>query len=200
MHINDSQASAPTSTAGKQPVPDERPAEGRSRSGPRFRRALERRPTDASVDGSNDGASAAAMAGWFRGESASPPAPATLKTTGVAGIAAARPADRVLIGAGPDGAQARIRIGAGVLAGTEIQVSSLSGRTVEAQLLTHAASSRQTLSVVMDEIRSRLQDKGIALTTRAAAARSPAPPAEAERIGGGAAYPRHARGAARSGG
>ena len=41
-------------------------------------------------------------------------------------------------------------------------------RTVEAQLLTHAASSRQTLSVVMDEIRSRLRDRGIVLSASAA--------------------------------
>ena len=72
------------------------------------------------------------------------------------------------VGSGPDGAQARIRIGAGALAGTEIQLSSgAGGHVVEARLLTHAASSRQTLSVVMDEIRLRLRDRGIVLSTTA---------------------------------
>ena len=76
--------------------------------------------------------------------------------------------DRILVGSGPDGAQARIRIGAGALAGTEIQLSSgAAGHVVEARLLTHAASSRQTLSVVMDEIRLRLRDRGIVLSTTA---------------------------------
>ena len=122
----------------------------------------------------SDGASAAAMAGWFRAEpmAATRGASAPART---AAVAAARAVDRVLIGAGPDGAQARIRIGTGALGGTEIQLSSTaSGHTVEARLLTHAASSRQTLSVVMDEIRSRLRDKGIVLSTAAPAARPPA--------------------------
>ena len=87
------------------------------------------------------------------------------------------------IGSGPDGAQARIRIGAGALAGTEIHLSSASGQTVEARLLTHAASSRQTLSVVMDEIRSRLRDRGIVLATRRCGRASP--PAQASEVGVG---------------
>ena len=92
--------------------------------------------------------------------------------------------DRVLVGSGPDGAEARIRIGAGALAGTEIQLSSGgAGHIVEARLLTHAASSRQTLSLVMDEIRSRLRDRGIVLSTKAAGARSVAPPGDDDRIG-----------------
>jgi hypothetical protein len=71
----------------------------------------------------------------------------------------------VLIGAGADGAEARIRIGAGALAGTEIHLSSTAaGHAVEARLLTHTASSRQTLSVVMDEIRVRLRTRGIAFS------------------------------------
>jgi hypothetical protein len=89
------------------------------------------------------------MAGWFRPESA---AASTGKPAAVAGASAARPVDRVLVGSGPDGAEARIRIGAGALAGTEIQLSSGgAGHVVEARLLTHAATSRQTLSLVMDE-------------------------------------------------
>src|SRR6185436_20464025 len=83
-----------------------------------------------------------------------------------------RPVDRILVGAGPDGAQARIRIGAGALAVTEIQLSTgPAGHAVEAQLLTHAASSRQTLSLVMDEIRLRLRDRGIVLSTKVPAGR-----------------------------
>ena len=166
--------SAPSLTTGRAPRGRE-PGQG-------FRGALERRrgarpPAAMGMTG----ASAAAMAGWFRPESAA--APAAAKAAGVAGVAAPRAVDRVLIGSGPDGAQARIRIGAGALAGTEIQLSSgASGQTVEARLLTHAASSRQTLSVVMDEIRSRLRDKGIVLSTRAAGAR---PPAGARDVGGG---------------
>jgi hypothetical protein len=129
------------------------------------------------------------MAGWFRAESALPPAAA--KAAGEAAVAAARPVDRVLIGSGPDGAQARIRIGAGVLAGTEIQLSSTSGRAVEAQLLTHVASSRQTLSVVLDEIKLRLRDRGIALSTGAVSGRALV---EADDAGGGdgAASPQRA--------
>ncbi len=97
-------------------------------------------------------------------------------------VAAARAVDRILIGAGPDGAQARIRIGSGALGGTELQLSSAaSGHTVEARLLTHAASSRQTLSVVLDEIRSRLREKGIILSTGGPAAR---PPAQGHETGG----------------
>ena len=82
----------------------------------------------------------------------------------------------MLIGAGPEGVQARIRISAGALAGTEIQLSGgVAGHPVEARLLTQAASSRQTLSVVMDEIRSRLRDRGIILSLRATPARPSAP-------------------------
>jgi len=90
---------------------------------------------------------------------------------GVAAASAPRPVDRILVGVGPDGAQARIRIGAGALAGTEIQLSTGPGHAVEAQLLTHAASSRQTLSLVMDEIRLRLRDRGIVLSTKVPAGR-----------------------------
>ena len=62
--------------------------------------------------------------------------------------------------------------GAGALAGTELQLSTgAAAHTVEARLLTHAASSRQTLSVVLDEIRSRLRERGIVLSTAAPAAR-----------------------------
>jgi hypothetical protein len=139
-----------------------------TRTGRKFRNALERKRHDPGAV-PHDGASAAAMAGWFRSESG-PASP-----TGAARVSAAsapRPIDRVLIGSGPDGAEARIRIGAGALAGSEIQLSSrAAGNAVEARLLTHAASSRQTLSLVMDEIRLRLRDRGIVLSTKVPAGR-----------------------------
>jgi hypothetical protein len=168
MHVNDSPV-PPPGTAGNQETSSgarEGPPGAHARTGQGFRKTLERRrPIPGADTVGNDSASAAAMAGWFRAEAVL--APTAVKAAGVAGVAAARPVDRVLIGSGPDGAQARIRIGAGALAGTEIQLSSSSGRAVEAQLLTHGASSRQTLSMAMDEIRLRLRDRGIALSTRA---------------------------------
>jgi hypothetical protein len=52
----------------------------------------------------------------------------------------------------------------GPLAGSEIRLLAVAGRgAIEAQLLTSAASSRQTLDAVMDEIRRRLRGKGVAL-------------------------------------
>jgi hypothetical protein len=130
------------------------------------------------------------MAGWFRPE----PMPGGTPTAApgrAAGVGAASAVDRILMGSGPDGAQARIRIGAGALAGTEIQLSSAaSGRTVEAQLLTHAASSRQTLSVVLDEIRSRLRDRGIVLSAKAPPGRSTARTSAPAGLDDGEARPR----------
>jgi hypothetical protein len=96
---------------------------------------------------------------------------------------AAGAVDRILIGAGPAGAEARIRIGAGALAGAEIQLCSIAaGRIVEAQLLTHAASSRQTLAVVLDEIRSRLRERGIVLSAKAPPSRSTERTPDRERV------------------
>lgn len=187
MQVSDSPQTAALATAGKdevRSVGDAVEAGPRSRSGRRFRNALERvaKGTGAGVD---DAASAAAMAGWFRPESAA--AVPVGKSTAVTGPSAPRAVDRVLIGSGPDGAQARIRIGAGALAGTEIQLSSgVGGHVVEARLLTHAATSRQTLSLVMDEIRSRLRDRGIVLSTAVRGARSVAPTGDGERSGEGA--------------
>ena len=181
MQVNDCPPAPATGTAGKEEVrsvADQAMANARPPAGRGFRKALERGRRDPATGGTNDEASAAALAGWFRSESAARPAVA--KAAGAAGVTASRAVNRVLIGSGPDGAQARIRIGAGALAGTEIHLSTASGQAVEARLLTHAASSRQTLSVVMDEIRSRLRDRGIVLTTRAVGAR---PPAQASEVG-----------------
>ena len=187
MQVSDFPPAPATGTVGKEEVrsvADEGASAARPRAGRGFRNALEPRRRDPAAGDTDDGASAAAMAGWFRSESAAVPAAA--KAVGLAGVAAPRAADRVLIGSGPDGAQARIRIGAGALAGTEIHLFSASGQTVEARLLTHAASSRQTLSVVMDEIRSRLRDRGIVLATRAVGAR---PPAQASEVGAAVGAP-----------
>jgi hypothetical protein len=71
--------------------------------------------------------------------------------------------DRLLVG-GADGAEeARIRIAAGALAGAEIRLTAAGAHAVTAQLLTPGAGSRETLSMVMEEIRRRLRDKGIAV-------------------------------------
>jgi hypothetical protein len=181
MQVNSEGAAAPANAGSKDEIrdggADDAGAGTPARTGRKFRSALERRRPDAGTV-AHDGASAAAMAGWFRPESggAAPP-----RATGVAAASAPRPVDRILVGAGPDGAQARIRIGAGALAGTEIQLSTgAAGHAVEAQLLTHAASSRQTLSLVMDEIRLRLRDRGIVLATKGPAGRAaPAPHGDA---------------------
>jgi len=180
MRVDDCEAAPPgRATAKDQVLPSgdggDRARGGGGRSGRRFRDALERRPRAAvAPEGAGETASAAALAGWFRAESASR-APPTASAGRASGVAGPRSGDRVLIGSGPDGAQARIRIGAGALAGTEIQLTGAAGgRAVEARLLTHAACSRQTLSVVMDEIRARLRDRGIALSVRGPAARATA--------------------------
>jgi len=182
MQINDAAPAQPAPPVAKDEARgggDEPAQRDRSRAGRRFRDALDRgRRGSTDGDGASDGAAcAAAMAGWFRSEALHAAAiPAAGKTaTGAAAVTGARPVDRVLIGSGPDGAQARIRIGAGALAGTEIQLSAgAAGHAVEARLLTQAAGSRQTLSVVMDEIRSRLRDRGIVLAMQGPPARGPA--------------------------
>jgi hypothetical protein len=174
MQVTDSQASIAAGSAGTGEVGsagDEPGHSDRARPGKGFRDTLERRRrTPTGGDGAPQGTSAAAMTGWFRAE------PGPMSTKAVAANTTMRPepvaggaaVDRVLIGSGPDGAQARIRIGAGALAGTEIHLSGgAGGRAVEARLLTHEAASRQTLSVVMDEIRSRLRGRGIALSIKA---------------------------------
>jgi hypothetical protein len=181
MQVDDS----PTAARAGLGIKDELRAGGeevvdraRPRSGGGFRGALERRLRDAR--GSHDLASAAALAGWFRSEVVAKAGPA-VPPTRLSGVSAAGTVDRILLGSGPDGAQARIRIGGGALAGTEIRLCSL-GRLVEAQLLTHAATSRQTLSVVLDEIRGRLRDRGIVLSARTHL-RSTAPVREREIAG-----------------
>ena len=122
------------------------------------------RDTFKHAGGSDSAAEAAALAGgpgWFKpepirvGPPAARPAP----------VAAAK-VDRVLIGSAGGEAEARIRIGAGALAGAEIRLTTTAGsQAVTAQLLTPTAGSRQTLFLAMEEIRLRLRDKGIALAS-----------------------------------
>ena len=197
MQVGDSPSGLPPAAARKdevRPGGDTAPHAARSRSGQKFRDALERRQRGSAggAGAQEAAASAAAMAGWFRSEAAGPTGKAspTTRTEAVASMAGARGVDRVLIGSGPEGAQARVRIGAGALAGTEIQLSSVSGgQAVEARLLTHAAGSRQTLSMVMDEIRSRLRDRGIVLSVRPSGTRAAAAASEAGAVGGERATP-----------
>ena len=184
MHVNDSPPPAGGAAAKDEArLAGEPPAE-RPPAGVGFRRALERKGRRPSGhDGQDAAGAAAAMAGWFRSEP-----PVAGRPAAVTAVAPPRAVERVLVGAGPEGAQARIRIGAGALAGTEIQLSSVaSGRAVEARLLTHTASSRQTLSVVMDEIRSRLRDRGIVLSTTGAGARRSARAADVDATADGLA-------------
>ena len=99
--------------------------------------------------------------GWFKPEPIRVGPPAVKLAP-----AAAAKVDRVLIGSTGGEAEARIRIGAGALAGAEIRLTTTAGsQAVTAQLLTPTAGSRQTLFVAMEEIRLRLRDKGIALAS-----------------------------------
>ncbi len=114
--------------------------------------------------------SAATMAAWFRHEPPRTP-PAVPPATAPRGPAV----ERVLIGQAAGVAEARIRIGAGVLAGAEIRLTTAAGsRAVEAQLLTRSAGSRQTLAVAMDELRLRLRGRGISLVRASARPGDPA--------------------------
>ncbi len=76
---------------------------------------------------------------------------------GFPGVAA-----RVLVGHGTLGAEARVRIGEGQLAGAEVRLLHGAGG-IEASLLTRTESSRQTLVVAMDEVARRLQSRGVML-------------------------------------
>src|SRR5262245_3925741 len=134
MQVSDAPPPAPASPAGRDltgGVADDRASDGRPRPGQRLRSALEGKRRHAPGGGAQGAASAAGRAVWFRAETGAP----SSESIGVAGPSAARAVDRVLIGSGPEGAQARIRIGAGALAGTEIQLTGgAAGQAVEARL------------------------------------------------------------------
>ncbi len=118
--------------------------------------------------GSESASEAAALVaagpGWFKPE----PLRLAPPVSKIAPPAAAK-IDRLLLGSAGGEAEARIRIGAGALAGAEIRLTATPGsQAVTAQLLTPTAGSRQTLFVAMEEIRLRLRDKGIALASSVA--------------------------------
>ena len=66
---------------------------------------------------------------------------------------------RLLMGQGPLGAEARLAITQGPLAGLQIHLSQ-GPQGLKAAVLTQGASSRQTLTSAMDEVARRLRDKG----------------------------------------
>jgi hypothetical protein len=165
-----------------------------AQAGGRFRDTLRRGgQAEPSVAGSENNAAAAALAGWLRPEPgprpSAPPPP-------IAPTAPAAPPpgiDRILIGEMGGDVEARIRIGAGVLAGAEIRLSSAPGsRAVAAELLTQTDGSRQTLAVAMDELRLRLRRRGIVLAARPRGAdgRNPskADGGDRSKSGGGSAW------------
>ena len=145
---------------------DESGGSGRDSAPRRARPSKPFRDTFKNAAGSESASEAAALAGgagWFKPEPirVGPPAAKFAPAP-----AAAAKVDRVLIGNAGGEAEARIRIGAGALAGAEIRLTTTAGsQAVTAQLLTPTAGSRQTLFVAMEEIRLRLRDKGIALAS-----------------------------------
>jgi hypothetical protein len=142
------------------PQPDRRPGDGR------FRVALMRPPPGALVDGGVP-QGAALPPDWFRADRAPEAAPAPPPhRPGASAV------DHVLVGEGPRGPEARLRISAGALAGSEIRLVAV-GSTIEVQLLTPSEGSRQTLIVAIEAIRDRLRQRGIALRLCAPVGPSP---------------------------
>jgi hypothetical protein len=140
-------------------------AHRRVRSSKAFRDAFKHPAGSASA---TEAAAAAVAPGWFKAEPirVAPP-PSKIAPAGATKI------DRVLIGSTGGDAEARIRIGAGALAGAEIRLTATAGsQAVTAQLLTPTAGSRETLSVAMEEIRLRLRARGIALASSPARGRA----------------------------
>jgi hypothetical protein len=92
---------------------------------------------------------------WFR-----PETPAcVLGTSAIRPPLRLAPQQRILIASGHGTPQARIQIGAGQLAGSEIHLA-LAGTRIEAQVLTRNESSRQTLVAAMDAVREKLKARG----------------------------------------
>jgi hypothetical protein len=71
----------------------------------------------------------------------------------------ASPMHKLLIGQGPNGAEARLSITVGPLAGAEIHLRN-GPDGLHAVVLTQGASTRQTLASALDEVAKRLRDKG----------------------------------------
>lgn len=99
---------------------------------------------------------------WMRADGAFRPEAIQGPRLAPRGCAQSTAPDRVLVGSSGLGPEARVRIGGGPLAGTEIQLVAVAGG-VEARVLTVHEGSRQTLSVAMDEIAQRLRRKGHSL-------------------------------------
>jgi hypothetical protein len=74
---------------------------------------------------------------------------------------------RLLIGQGPAGAEARLAITDGPLAGAQIHLRTGPGG-IQAAVSSSTESSRQTLVTAMDEVARRMKEKGHRLTVRLA--------------------------------
>jgi hypothetical protein len=159
VQVNDASPSPRQAAARDEPRTAEvRDGMAGGRKGARFRAVMDALGSGTVLGGSGEMPTAAMLGAWFR-----PEAPRSSAGSPPSGVAPAA-AGRLLIGTRGELAEARIRIGTGPLAGTELAISAApGGRLVEAALLTCAAGSRQTLSVAMDEIRLRLRAKGITL-------------------------------------
>jgi hypothetical protein len=136
-----------------------------ARGGGRRARAVSGRA--AAEDAGSPSAAASLLAPWQIGEG--PPRAPPRARAAAAIRAPTTAAERLLLGFGPAGGEARLRIGHGPLSGAEIHLRHLPGG-IEAVVLTRAESSRQTLAVAMEEVARRLHRKGYTFRTRDAAA------------------------------
>src|SRR5687767_1568845 len=96
-------------------------------------------------------------------------APGALSTTRPLAAIDAPRFDRILVGTGPAGAEARLSIDRGPLAGTELHLRA-GPQGVDASVLTATESSRQTLTSAMDAVARRLETRGHVLRTSFAGA------------------------------
>jgi hypothetical protein len=159
----------PGASVGRKDDPAGRAAETARKAahaGSRFRDTL-RRGGSGEPGAAGPEMGAAALAAWIRPEPGPRPGAPPPPIAPTAPPAPPPRIDRILVGEVGGDVEARIRIGAGALAGAEIRLSSTPGsRAVAAELLTRTDSSRQTLSVAMDELRVRLRRRGIVLAAR----------------------------------
>jgi hypothetical protein len=86
------------------------------------------------------------------------PSPVRAAASGSARIVRGGVIERVMVGGTPEKPEARIRIGAGALAGSEFRVSAAAGQvTVEVRRLTATGASRETLTMAVDAIARRMR-------------------------------------------
>ncbi len=115
------------------------------------------------------------MAGWSRREG--PVGPSTKQSTSApvaaGGASPAPPVDRLLLGSGPAGAEARLTISHGALAGAQIHLRG-GALKIEAVVLTQTDSSRHTLGLVMQEVARRLHSRGYVFRASSPASDEPA--------------------------